>query len=167
VSTYEQREAARLRVTLVDFGFAATPALLSAEETAAAMRQAGCGPTGVLPLLTLLDLHGLGYVLLELVLSALVPRPAGGGGGVRPPPGLQQLKRLVEDVFSDDVARGFRDYCAEEPGWEVAVALLDEGGGAGWDLLQSLVDCHTPAAAGSVSAQSLLDSSVWLRPWGR
>ena len=135
--------------------------------TGALPAQAGCGPTGVLPLLTLYDLHGLGYVLLELVLSALVPRPAGGGGGVRPPPELQQLKRLVEDVFSDDVARGFRDYCAEEPGWEAAVALLDEGGGAGWDLLQSLVDCHTPAAAGSVSAQSLLDSSGWLRPGGR
>eukprot|EP00962_Isochrysis_galbana_P001172 scaffold297_cov108-Isochrysis_galbana.AAC.1 len=118
----------------------------------------------VLPLLTLYDLHGLGYVLLELVLASLSSPPdqppaagaspmlgvggvaaaappgagldAGGGvvrvSGGRPPPELQGLKRLVEDVFRDDVTGGFRDYCLEEPGWAPAVAFLDETDRGGW-----------------------------------
>jgi hypothetical protein len=128
----------------------------------------------VLPFLTLYDLHGLGYVLLELVLASLcsapVPAPTtatppppaappaagtspglsapalaaaaaagsvGGGGGdipagPRAPPELQGLKRLVEDVFADDVMGGFRDYCKEEPSWAPAVEFLDEGERGGW-----------------------------------
>jgi hypothetical protein len=55
----------------------------------------------------------------------------------RRPPELQALKRLVEDVFRDDVVGGLRDYCAEEPSWGAAVALLDEGDRSGWRLLQA------------------------------
>eukprot|EP00967_Tisochrysis_lutea_P052912 scaffold65650_cov33-Tisochrysis_lutea.AAC.3 len=94
----------------------------------------------VLPLLTLYDLHGLGYVLLDLVLASLCSSPNDVPGakdelaaaGARSPPELQSLKRLVEDVFQDDVEGGFRDYCLEEPGWGPAVEFLDENDRGGW-----------------------------------
>ena len=57
---------------------------------------------------------------------------------------LQALKRLVEDVFEDDVLGGFREYCAEEPAYADALSFLDECDRGGWRLLQRLVDCHNP-----------------------
>ena len=72
------------------------------------------------------------------------------------------LKRLVEDVFAGDVCGQFADYCREEPTWGPAVALLDEGGGAGWKLVQQLVACREPASeeAEGASCERLLAS-----PW--
>ena len=81
-----------------------------------------------------------------------------------PPTDLQSLKRLVEDVFGCDVCGEFREYCQQETAWAGAVALLDEGGGAGWKLIQSLVSCREPASeeAESVSCAQLLESE-WFR----
>ena len=35
----------------------------------------------------------------------------------------QSLKRLVEDLFKDDVIGEFRGYCAAEPAWAEPVTL--------------------------------------------
>ena len=137
------------------------------------------------------DLHALAYVLLELLLQTATPAspppPAGlasflsksdvfsaasadeVGGGVRqaaedrppPPSDLQSLKRLVEDVFKGDVCGEFRQYCAEEPAWASAVAILDESDRAGWRVIQELVECRdaSSAAAENVSARRLLESA--------
>ena len=52
-------------------------------------------------------------------------------------------------------------YCSEEPAWAGAVAMLDEKDGAGWGLLQQLVDCRKGELAGSVTARGLLESCKW------
>ena len=40
------------------------------------------------------------------------------------------------------------------------MAMLDEKDGAGWGLLQQLVDCRKGELAGSVTARGLLESST-------
>ena len=100
-------------------------------------------------------------MLLELFLATAAAQDAPNAA---PPPAEQQaLKRLIEDVFGGDVRGAFREYCAEEPAWVGAVAMLDEQDAAGWELLQQLVDCRRGELAGSVSAQSLLDSNAWFK----
>ena len=70
LSTSQQDEAARLTVRLVDLGFAASASSLPQEEVESAMRRGASSPLAVLPMLALNDLHGLGYVLLELFLAS-------------------------------------------------------------------------------------------------
>jgi len=156
LNTYEQGAASRLGLKVTDFGFAALAAALPEEEVAKALRRGASSPLQVFPLLALNDLHQLGYLLLELVFASL----ADAAGDVRRAQSveLQALKRLVEDVFEDDLQGGFREYCCEEPGWAEAVDLLDERGRAGWKLLQQLVDCHLPDAVSRVSAKDLVGS---------
>ena len=76
---------------------------------------------------------------------------------------LQALKRLIEDIYEGDVAGAFREYCVAEPAWAGAVEMLDADGGAGWELLQQLVDCRKGELTNSVSAQGLLDSNAWFQ----
>ena len=177
LSTTDQTQPQLLSVRAIDLGFAATSATLTSDETAAAMARGATSPLDVIPFLARADdLHAVAYVILELVLgSAAEPPPADpppwgaaadagadAGAGAAPPSDLQSLKRLVEDVFSGDVKGAFRSYCAEEAAWAAAVELLDEKEGAGWDVLQRLVDCRdaTSEAAKGVSAAELLES-----PW--
>ena len=54
-----------------------------------------------------------------------------------------------------------RRYCSEEPAWAGAVEMLDKKDGAGWGLLQQLVDCRKGELAGSVTARGLLESCKW------
>ena len=70
LSTTQQDEAERLTVRLVDLGFAASASTLPQEEVENAMRRGASSPLSVLPMLALNDLHGLGYILLELFLSS-------------------------------------------------------------------------------------------------
>jgi len=70
LSTNQQDEAERLTVRLVDLGFAASASTLPQEEVENAMRRGASSPLSVLPMLALNDLHGLGYILLELFLSS-------------------------------------------------------------------------------------------------
>jgi len=70
LSTTQQDEAERLTVKLVDLGFAASASTLPQEEVENAMRRGASSPLSVLPMLALNDLHGLGYILLELFLSS-------------------------------------------------------------------------------------------------
>ena len=39
--------------------------------------------------------------------------------------------------------------------------MLDQNDGAGWGLLQQLVDCRKGELAGSVTARGLLESCKW------
>jgi hypothetical protein len=128
----------------------------------------GCrSPIEVIPFLARADdLHAFGYALLELAVGAAAA--VGDGSDARdatqPVQDAQSLKRLVEDVFGGDAVGAFREYCAEEPLWSDAVALLDEGGGAGWRLVQACVECREPASeeAESVSARVLLGSDWFI-----
>ena len=70
LSTSQQDEAERLTVRLIDLGFAASASSLPQEEVENAMRRGASSPLAVLPMLALNDLHGLGYVLLELFLAS-------------------------------------------------------------------------------------------------
>jgi len=158
LNTLDQRAASLLAVKAIDLGFATSASALTAEEVESAMRRGAANPLEALSVFALTDLHQLGYVLLELVLAAMCDYDGSGGGRSIE---LQQLKRLIEDVFDDDLD-GFRTYCVEEPSWASAVALLDERDRAGWSLLQQLVDCHKSDTAKGVTALSLLESE-WLR----
>ncbi|KOO28836.1 ATP binding, partial [Chrysochromulina tobinii] len=90
-------------------------------------------------------------------------RAAGSGSAPSRPTDLQSLKRLIEDVFSGDASFAFRDYCAQEPEWLTAVEMLDEADGAGWALVQALVDCGRMPAAEAVQAISA--KSLLMSPW--
>ena len=137
--------------------FCASASMLSEEEVASAMRRGASSPLAVLPQLALYDLHALGYVLLELIVNSLRPEPSAPGAVE-----MQGLKRLVEDVFDGDVAGAFRSYAEQEAGWEEACVLLAEKEGAGWALVQQLVDCRLPESAGRITASELLESA-WFK----
>lgn len=162
LSTTDQSAYEQLSVRAIDLGFAASASTLPQDEIDRAI-QRGASPLNVLPLLALNDLHGLGYVLIELFLATAAAQDAPDKADSARSTEQQALKRLIEDIFGGDVRGEFRDYCAEEPAWAGAVAMLDEDDGAGWELLQQLVDCRRGELAGSVSAQSLLDSSKWFQ----
>ena len=83
LSTSQQDEAERLTVSLIDLGFAASASSLPQEEVENAMRRGASSPLAVLPMLALNDLHGLGYVLLELFLASAAAQVASrvGEGG--------------------------------------------------------------------------------------
>ena len=165
LSTTDQSAYEQLSVRAIDLGFAASASTLPQDEVDRAI-QRGASPLNVLPLLALNDLHGLGYVLIELFLATATAQDADQAlpsASTARSTEQQALKRLIEDIFGGDVRGEFRGYCAEEPAWAGAVAMLDEDGGAGWELLQQLVDCRRGELAGSVSAQSLLESSKWFQ----
>jgi len=48
-------------------------------------------------------------------------------------------------VFENDIS-AFRRYCTNEPEWATATALLDEFGGAGWQLIGDLVSGRQAAS---------------------
>ena len=161
LSTYDQSASPQqLQVKAIDLGFATTAARIAPSAVASAMARGASSPLDVIPFLARADdLHALAYVLLELVLGAAASAADDGDGGGRPVD-LQALKRLVEDVFAGDVCGDFREHCASEPEWAAGVELLDEAGGAGWELIQELVDCRDAkaAAASGVSCASALES---------
>eukprot|EP00897_Mesotaenium_endlicherianum_P001274 jgi/Mesen1/1174/ME000124S00211 len=49
------------------------------------------------------------------------------------------LQKLLENTFRLDIP-AVRDYCAADERWVEAVRFLDLGGGAGWNLLQAMLD---------------------------
>lgn len=62
--------------------------------------------------------------------TALRPSPS-------PRPGCPATaQRLVETTFRLDI-EGVREYSEADERWEQAVAFLDAGNGAGWDLLKA------------------------------
>lgn len=49
------------------------------------------------------------------------------------------LQRLLESTFQADVS-AFRDYCEADERWVKAVRFLDSGEGAGWSLLEEMLN---------------------------
>lgn len=60
------------------------------------------------------------------------------------------FQRLLLEVFSKDID-GFKQYCMDVEEWGEAVEFLDDVDGAGWDLLDMLLQ-------GSSSCENLLES---------
>jgi len=153
------------------------------------------------------DLRQTGYAVLEVLLKAsevhcdtapLAPTASAGGtpqaaavaAAAPPPPAAADgrdwqalLRRLVEDVYDGDILR-FREYCAAEPRWREAVALLDldggDGGagtaedgrlGGGWRLLGELLSDGSDAQAIALAASGgelclaneIVQRCEWLR----
>lgn len=51
---------------------------------------------------------------------------------------LPAAQRLIETTFQLDID-GWREYSEADERWERAVAFLDAGNGAGWDLLKAML----------------------------
>jgi len=81
------------------------------------------------------DLHAMGFVFVAVLLGSLadIPTPE----YVIPPTDEDSLQRLLADIFDKDMGE-FREYCEAEEVWEGVVELLDQDGGAGWDVLGSM-----------------------------
>jgi hypothetical protein len=78
------------------------------------------------------EASNLGVHIASLVFSAL------SADGPAPRTSARELCRLFTDVHRHDW-RAIRAFCADEPAWTPAVALLDEGAGAGWAVLAALL----------------------------
>ena len=75
------------------------------------------------------DIHALAVVFLDVLFNGVLTERRSDGVGER-------LANLMVDVFTGN-ARELRNYCAEEPGWEDVVQLLDEK--KGWDMLGMMI----------------------------
>lgn len=60
------------------------------------------------------------------------------------------FQRLLLEVFNKDID-GFKQYCMDVEEWAEAIEFLNEVDGAGWDLLDMLLQ-------GSSSCENLLES---------
>jgi len=133
---------------LSDFAFASP---LSANDPDVLRRAARFDVEGPLSLASFAvaeDLHALGWLFAELVL-----------GGMATDASCDQvaLRRVAEDVFENQLTgEGFREYADAEPVWRPGVALLDEDDGAGWQLLDTMINARGRAANGMVSAAAIL-----------
>eukprot|EP00887_Chlorella_sp_A99_P006053 scaffold22.g6053.t1 len=165
LSTFDDRAHTRLVVKLDNFGFSRLiklPSPGAAGSSAAAGGTAAAGGGGArqpralfpapgpaapddtpLALGRREDLRALGVVLLECLLSALAR------GGPSQLTSAESIQRLLGDVFHYSLP-DFEAYCRDEPDWEEAVALLDDAGRAGWELLAALLGGR--AGAGELAA---------------
>eukprot|EP00587_Corethron_hystrix_P004039 CAMPEP_0113302276 /NCGR_PEP_ID=MMETSP0010_2-20120614/3153_1 /TAXON_ID=216773 ORGANISM="Corethron hystrix, Strain 308" /NCGR_SAMPLE_ID=MMETSP0010_2 /ASSEMBLY_ACC=CAM_ASM_000155 /LENGTH=425 /DNA_ID=CAMNT_0000156033 /DNA_START=666 /DNA_END=1940 /DNA_ORIENTATION=- /assembly_acc=CAM_ASM_000155 len=75
------------------------------------------------------DLHALGFVFLQILLTSLAEPPSLEYSF--PPTDVDTLQRLLGDIFDGDMGR-FLQYCDEEPAWTNVVQLLNRDNGAGW-----------------------------------
>ena len=87
--------------------------------------------------------QALGAVVLETVFCALAD---GCSLGPTDKTCAESLTRLLVDIHGGDTGE-FRRYCMQEPEWMRPTLLLDEFGGAGWDLVRALLAGDTPADA--------------------
>ena len=77
------------------------------------------------------DVAAAGWLLLDFIFSSLAwPGSADGA----------TLRRLYTTTLGQSWA-AFRDYAGEEEAWAEALQMLDEDGGAGWELAAAML--HT------------------------
>lgn len=76
------------------------------------------------------DVYAAGLLMAFMAFVPLCPP-----GSVDGP----SLQRLLESTFRLDI-EAFRDYADADERWQKAVAFLDTGGGAGWDLLTAMLN---------------------------
>ena len=70
--------------------------------------------------------------------------------------------RLLESTFRLDV-KAAREYCEADERWLNAVAFLDNGGGAGWDLLGAMLRPewrHRPTAESCLNHPFLKEDAI-------
>lgn len=149
VNTTEYRLASTLQVKIRDLGFAKPVSQLIGTEDLEKARKAGATtPAEIAKYYFADDIYALGYGFLELVFSVLSSRPVT----------QDKFKILFEDTFKLDTA-SFRRYCAEDPNWSDAVAMLDEKRGVGWDLIKTMLSAREQFA--TVSLQTLNKSAFF------
>lgn len=110
------------------------------------------------------DLHALGFVFLGLILSSLAELPVPDG----PMPATDEdtLQRLLGEIFDKDIDQ-FRDYVEAEEVWANLVDLLDENGGAGWIVLETLFKAREKAAKNRNSQQIITARGLLSNPFFR
>lgn len=89
------------------------------------------------------DIYSVGLLIIYMVFVSL-STPASIDGPM--------IQRLVEGTFRSNVME-FKNYCKEEDAWSLAVLLLDQGEGAGWSLLEAILN---PSWRGRPSAAACL-----------
>jgi len=167
LSTIEFTEVNQLQVNIRDFGFAARVAKMD-DETLQKAREAGANtPKEIVEFVTSQDIYAMAYALVETVFSVLATPREDADVQVSPimkswlsnaevsqpgqtprssnsesPEDQNSLKRLIEDVFGGDIGGGFREYCSAEERWKDVVEFLDQEEGAGWQLLDSMLNCQ-------------------------
>lgn len=135
LTTNDEREAQSVGVVLNDWGFATTLAQAVDDSTRARARGFGAvSPTELARFVTGEDLYALAFVFLELCLRS---SEALAGDSIAPAPydaDQTSIRRLLEDECGGDLLQ-LRDLIYQEQSWDFASLVLDEGIGAGWELL--------------------------------
>jgi len=110
------------------------------------------------------DLHALGFVFLGLLLSSLAELP----NPTAPMPATDEdtLQRLLGEIFDKDILQ-FREYVEAEECWVNLVELLDEDGGAGWTVLETLFKAREKAAENKNSLQVITARGLLSNPFFR
>lgn len=146
VNTTEWRYASNLDVKLRDFGFAKpVSALAQGKDLDRARRAEAFTPSEISSFYFAEDIYSLGYAFTELIFSVFSGRPFT----------QDTFKKLFEDTFNFDVSE-IRQYCAEDPEWQDAVAFLDTENQQGWSLLLSMLKARVNYK--STSLESLCES---------
>ena len=157
-----------LIVKLADFGFAVPQSRITTEDFVTRARSFGLtirpGQETNVQIANFAmaeDMHALGFVILALLLNSLaelvtVEDPM-------PPTDEDSLQRLLGEIFDKDVKGQFREYVENEEIWSNLVVLLDEDDGAGWNVLDSLMNAREKAAAATtqenlISVRGLLNN---------
>ena len=96
------------------------------------------------------DMHALGFVFLALLLSSLAALP--GPSYQMPTTDEDTLQRLFGEIFDKDMSQ-FREYVEAEEIWTDLVRLLDDQGGAGWKVLETLLLAREKAAENKDTSQ--------------
>mmetsp|Transcript_23502 Transcript_23502/g.55673 ORF Transcript_23502/g.55673 Transcript_23502/m.55673 type:complete len:619 (-) Transcript_23502:104-1960(-) len=112
------------------------------------------------------DLHALGFVFLGLLLVSLSELPIANA----PMPSTDEdtIQKLLGEIFDGDFD-AFRDYVEAEEVWSSLVELLDDDGGAGWDVLRALFKARETTAENQnslrvVTARGLLSNRFFQSP---
>ncbi|KAL7571000.1 hypothetical protein ACA910_002622, partial [Epithemia clementina (nom. ined.)] len=153
VSVYAT-QTSNLLVKLADFGFSIPQTKITLDDPDFATRARAFGlffRQGQTPNVQIVnfamaeDMHALGFVVLALLLTSLaeissIDEPI-------PPTDEDSLQRLLGEIFDKDIKEQFREYVLNEECWSNLVELLDEKDGAGWNVLDALLNAREKAAA--------------------
>eukprot|EP00850_Spirogloea_muscicola_P017335 SM000148S01012 [mRNA] locus=s148:87037:91633:+ [translate_table: standard] len=158
LSSFNEEDYGRVRVKMANFGLGADLSMgvegLEPEVREACREMGAETPLDVAAMLRQIDRHYLGFALAELVFDSLSTE------GPSERTSQCAIQRLWESVFSCDMG-AVREYCSEEWAWTNAVAFLDEGGCAGWELLGALLG--SGEGGSNAEADDLLQSLAMAR----
>jgi len=121
LSTFDDYSADSLYVKLDNFGFAAV--FPSKQEDLSGSQLPDPAPED--------DFRAVGLLFLETVILSLTE--------TNDPATQVFIERLTFEIFRNDFI-GLKEYCSNEPNWSQAVSFLNEREGAGWKLLQKLLE---------------------------